>query len=153
MHLAGEGRDLVLVAHFQRLRVDLHRLLAVLRETLQGIGRTLRHTAAARRRRCRTRRLRRGLDGQKRGKRRRQDSGVEKTARHHGVSPVRASDGLFKRICTVTPLSKRTRSPPCTISNRLEATVPLSIFSVTGFSETTLPLLVSTTAWARWPSY
>ena len=51
VHVAGESRDLVLVAHFQRRRLDMHRLTAVLREALQRVRRAFRRLRARRRRR------------------------------------------------------------------------------------------------------
>ena len=45
-HIAAECRHLVLVAHFQRRRLDMHRLVAVLRKALQRVGRPLRRGCA-----------------------------------------------------------------------------------------------------------
>src|ERR1035437_2146470 len=37
-HIAAEGRRLILVAHFQRRRLDMHRLVAVLRKPCSAFG-------------------------------------------------------------------------------------------------------------------
>jgi hypothetical protein len=46
VHVAGEGRLLVFLADLQRGRPDFYRLVAILREALQGIRRTLRFCCA-----------------------------------------------------------------------------------------------------------
>src|SRR4029077_21231457 len=135
LHVAGEGRHLGLVAHFQRRRFDLDRLILVLAAPDQAL-----HW----RRRRRSRRLRRGQS-------RRQQRG------HHGPELQAARHCVFAlsgswsgRSTMETPPSKRITAPFSLISSRLASRKPLSSFTLTGLLETTLPLCMSTMAsWSR----
>src|SRR4029077_2420742 len=121
---AHEGRLLALVAHLQRIRLDLDRLVAIHLEAL--------HRAAGLLRGLRVRRDRQRQARQKRGEK----------ARAHCEAP----SGLAPSRSSTTPRSKRITSPESTISMRFALSRPLGSLISTGNSDTTLPFFISTAA-------
>src|SRR3954452_1605018 len=152
LHISGEGRLLFLVAHFERRRLDLNRLVAVLRKALHRV-RHARHGA-----------LRQGVTG---GDQRERKRCGRKTAReelHHedhfvfddlpvtdrvlgggaGSGSGSGAGGLSMiRLITTLP-SKRTISPLLMILSRSAVSVPFSNLTSTCSSDVTVPLLMST---------
>src|SRR5580704_8499843 len=131
LNVAGERRHLALVAHFQRRRFDLDRLILVLAALEQALHR---------RPRSRPRRLRRSQS--RRQQRERHDTKVQRT-RHW----VFALSGSWSGCSTIdTPPSKWMTLPFSVISIRLALRKPLSSFTQTGLFDTTLPECMSTMA-------
>src|ERR1700722_7950637 len=135
LNVAGEGRLLLLVAHFQRRRFDLDRLVLVLAALEQALYR---------RARSRPRRLRHGQYWRQQS----ESHGTEGQPARHWVFALSAS---WSGCSTIeTPPSKWMTSPFSVMAMRLALRKPLSNFTATGLSETTLPLCMSTTAsWRR----
>src|SRR5262249_39572345 len=142
VHIAGEGRHLVLLAQLQRRRPDLHRLVAVLREALQRIRRALIFL-----RRCIASADRAGDDDRPRPN---QLPPMPRSPRAHGLRPPPAPEVVFSNIrVTNTPRSKRMRSPESRTSMRFALMVHVAVFTSTGLSETILLPRTSTTASLR----
>src|SRR5262249_38277891 len=143
LYAAGERRDLVLVADLELRCIDFHRLIAILRESLQRVGGSAWRLL---------RRWRLGVcqrhEGH--GRRHRQTETCEGVSAHGYFFSL--SGGGSTRFMTTPPL-KRMTSPRSSTSRRLALSVPLSIFSSTGLCDTMLPFLTSITASRRWPEY
>src|SRR5581483_7756178 len=122
-HIPGKGRLLFLVAHFKRGRFDMHRLIAVLREALQRVRGTLRLLLL---------RLRPGHQ-------KRERDGGAGVRNHFHCAPA-----LLRSSSMSTLPSKRTSSPEFVISSRSALSVPCSIFTCTGCSDSTVPFRIST---------
>src|SRR5690606_10269422 len=135
----------VLVTHFKCCRFDVNRLILVLRKTLQGV----RHPGILRRRKrtC----------AQQRG------GGHDRTHRDvddHCLAsaPVACAEDCDRpRLrasgvsIMLTPPSKRISAPVSVTSRRFALSVPCSIFTSTGLSETMRPFLMSTIASVKMP--
>src|SRR5262249_1830045 len=133
MHVAGEGRDLVLVAHFERSCLNLDRLVAVLGETLQRIWRAVA--------------LRTGVHGQPHqgGKRHGCNNSTRGSLSHCPPITLEPPTALASGITTmVTPRSNRMISPELINSMRLALIVPCCICTSTGRSVVTWPVRIST---------
>src|SRR5262249_19193408 len=142
VHIAGEGRHLVLLAQLQRRRPDLHRLVAVLREALQRVRRALIFL-----RRCSACPERAG-DGDRGRRNPRQP--MPRSRYPHGLRPPPAPEVVLSNIrVTNTPRSKRMRSPESRTSMRLALMVHVAVFTSTGLSETIWLPRTSTTASLR----
>ena len=86
LHIAGEGRFLFLVAHFERGRLDLNRLVAVLRKALHRI-RHARHGA-----------LRQGVTGGDQRERKRRGRKTAREELHHRFHFVLADLPVTDRV-------------------------------------------------------
>src|SRR6266446_7681324 len=153
MNVAGKRCHLVLVAHLEGGRVDLDRLIAVLREPLQRIRRTIwlllridRGNVHGRRdRQCYECSSRTGRHGEPR--RTEVCAGAAADAESCGAG--RTWSGVS---VSSTPPPNRIKAPLSTTSSRLAFNKPLGSFSSTGLSETILPLVTLTVASDRCPS-
>src|ERR1039458_4223955 len=120
LHVAGEGRHLILVAHFERRGFNLDRLILilVLNDTLAGgrcsAVRTLRR-GRSRRRKCHN------------------HSPERKPPRHRSLTCVESWSGC---IVIATPPLNRITSPLSETSICLALMTPLTSFTQTGFSDT-----------------
>src|SRR5947209_2560992 len=169
LHVAGKGRFLLLVAHLERRRFDLDRLVAVLRKALHGVGDIL-HRA-----------LRGAVggphqsDGDRAGKETARNTFGRRQAlkKHHGgfhlalarlaeegralggtdgsgvgsgAGSAAAGSGLSMIRFILTRPSKRTSSPFSVMRSRSAVSVPFSSLTSTGSSDVTVPLAISSSA-------
>src|SRR4029078_5840235 len=138
-YIAAESCLFVFVPDLQSGSLDVHRRIAILREALQGIRRSLR------------RRLRLRVRSQAARHKSNRKCNNEAGLSHHRCSPAFGCSGWFSVMSITTPPWNRMTSPESTISSRLALSVPWSNLTSTGCSETTFPLRMSTSASLRRP--